>query len=90
MNERLSAESDAWRKRLGAALVARGDVYAVVADLLAEARNEALIEAADAVEDECSHSSNPCFCGSADWLRTRVTPPTKPAPAAPESQPGEA
>jgi hypothetical protein len=68
-----------WRKRLGAALVARGDVYAVVDSLLAEARSQALAEAADAVEDECTHSRTACFCGSADWLRKRaettVNPP---------------
>lgn len=69
-----SAEKATWRKRVGAALVARGDVYAVVESLLAEARNEALLDAADAMQDECRASSSPCFCGSADWLRARGTP----------------
>jgi hypothetical protein len=41
---------------------------------LADAKAEALREAADEVQDECRRSSSsPCFCGSADWLRDRAS-----------------
>ena len=38
----------------------------------AAARAEALREAADAVQEECRSRREPCFCGSANWLRDRA------------------
>jgi hypothetical protein len=82
-----TAEKDAGRVltmadivRLGRAVltdesgVAIGFDHSVVEQIIARK----FIEAADAVEDECTHQRGPYFCGSADWLRNRaarVTPP---------------
>lgn len=50
----------------------RAHLAAALESLIAEARAGALREAADDVQDECRHSSESCFCGSADWLRGRA------------------
>lgn len=65
----------AWEQRgptsLTVALLAEA-VYGLRGAVV-DAETRALREAADAVENECSHSSEACFCTSADWLRRRAT-----------------
>jgi hypothetical protein len=59
-------DGTAHRAHVAAALLAAGFGH------VAQAKAEALRDAADEVQDECLASSTACFCGSADWLRDRA------------------
>lgn len=72
MNVQRSAENDAWRGRLTSALVARGDVYAVVGELLAEAWDEGERHESDYL------STWGQFCPSNNCNPYRVTSPGGP------------